>query len=274
MEEHKRLEFYYGRLLRESTMEHRKELYKEAYSKVSECALERFTCNDPEKRTAGTSQEIVQLIRQNVDKNDSILEIGCGRGYTCLKLAPFVKEIIGIDVSDSSVAEATNVLNMNNIENAEIRKLSAMELDNQFQRAQFDVCISIDVYEHLHPEDGIQHIEQVFKVLRAGGKYIAFIPNRLNGPHDITKTELPEATEAMGFHLNETTYSELSEVFKEIGFRKIGALYRMRIFNFLVAVKLHYRISTFIEALYNRIQITVLKKILNRFLFIRIIAQK
>lgn len=274
MEEYKRLEFYYGRLLRESTKQVRKKLYEEAYSKVSECALSRFTSNDPERRTAGTSEKIVQIIKHNVEENNRVLEIGCGRGYTCLKLAPFVKEVVGIDVSESSVAEATNVLNMSNIKNAAIRKLSAMELDCHFESGQFDVCLSIDVYEHLHPEDGIQHIEQAFEVLRSGGKYIAFIPNRLNGPHDITKTEFPEATEAMGFHLNETTYTELSEVLKEIGFRKIRSLYGMRLLNSLFVVKLHYRINALIEMLYRRIQITVFKKILNRFLFIRIVAQK
>ena len=53
-------------------------------------AIQRFKSDNPEHRTAGTSKQLVQLLSQILKKNDHVLEIGCGRGYTCLKLAPSV----------------------------------------------------------------------------------------------------------------------------------------------------------------------------------------
>ena len=99
MEEWKRLEFHYANCLREASAEKRRGLYYEAYSAVSKLAMERFESSNPEDRTAGTSKRLIKLLSHIVDKNDNVLEIGCGRGYTCLMLAPYVMSMVGTEVS-------------------------------------------------------------------------------------------------------------------------------------------------------------------------------
>jgi len=70
--------------------------------------------------------------------------------------------------------------------------------------------------EHLHPDDVIEQLEQVFKALKPGGEYLCITPNRLSGPHDISKYFDQEAT---GFHLKEYTISEIDALFKKTGFK-------------------------------------------------------
>jgi len=52
------------------------------------------------------------------------------------------------------------------------------------------------------------------------GIYICVTPNRLSGPHDISKYFDVTATR---FHLKEYTNTELSDLFKEAGFLKVRA---------------------------------------------------
>jgi ubiquinone/menaquinone biosynthesis C-methylase UbiE len=226
MEKRKELEFYYASRLRESSAAERKRLYNEAYSVVSRLGIQRFSSDEPEDRTAGTSKPLTHLLSQIVEENDHVLEIGCGRGYTCLKLAPYVMSMVGVDVSEPSLIEAKEVLSHRKIKNIKIKQVPAFELADHFNENEFDVCVSIDVVEHLHPEDAKEHLQQVFHVLKSGGKYIVIMPNRLSGPHDITKEEYPEAREALGFHLNETTYREMINVMREIGYSNFRALYK------------------------------------------------
>ena len=207
MEAWKALEFEYGRRLRESGREERRRLYAEAYSAVSALAVQKCRSDSPEDRTAGTSPSLVEVLCQLVGRDDDVLEVGCGRGYTCLMLASHVRSMVGTEVSSSSVDESSRVMSREGIANVRIALVSGVELTDHFEPGAFSACLSIDVLEHLHPEDAALHLEQVFRLLRPGGRYIIVTPNRLNGPHDVTRTEFPEAKEPLGFHLNESTYA-------------------------------------------------------------------
>ena len=78
-----------------------------------------------------------------------------------------------------------------------------------------NVVYSHQVIEHLHPDDAVTHLQEVYRVLSPGGAYICATPNRLNGPHDISKYFDREAT---GFHLKEYTTTELYGLFRQEGF--------------------------------------------------------
>ncbi|MBN2532791.1 MAG: class I SAM-dependent methyltransferase [Spirochaetales bacterium] len=218
MEKKRELEFYYASRLRESNAAERKKLYHEAYSVVSNFRTKRTANDDPVKRTAGTSKRVVQILSGMVNKHENVLEVGCGRGYTCLKLAPYVKSMAGVDVSEPAITEAKELLAQYKIKNVRIMQVSAFELIDYFSENEFDTCISIDVVEHLHPEDAKEHLQQVLHILKPGGKYIVIMPNRISGPHDITQKEFPGVKEALGFHLNESTYKEMIHIMRVIGF--------------------------------------------------------
>jgi len=80
-----------------------------------------------------------------------------------------------------------------------------------------DVVYSNQLMEHLHPDDALEQLQNIYRVLRQGGIYICSTPHRLRGPHDISKyfDDI-----AQGLHLKEYTISELYHLFKTAGFIK------------------------------------------------------
>jgi len=223
MEDWQRLELDYAKRLRSCSPDERKELYVEAYSAVAKLRMASMPA-DPEKRTAGTSRSMVQLLARLCKPWETVLEVGCGRGYTCSGLAPHVKQIVGTDVSDPVLEESRELLRKNHITNAKILKVAGDELTDNFDANSFDKVISIGVYEHLHPEDGINHLKQVYTVLKPDGCYILDVSNRLSGPHDMTRIVFPDAKEPLGFHLNETTVEALVQTAREIGFSEFAVV--------------------------------------------------
>jgi ubiquinone/menaquinone biosynthesis C-methylase UbiE len=178
----------------------------------------------PEKRTSGTSLALIRTLSRLCSREDHILEVGCGRGYTCLNLAPKVGSIIGLDISQLALKEATALIEQNKIENVTFKFGLADELLSSFGEEVFDKVISIAVLEHLHPEDAQKHLIEVHSVLKPGGKYIIVTPNRLTGPHDITRTLYPKSKTPLGFHLNELSGKELRENLIASGFNRVQSV--------------------------------------------------
>jgi SAM-dependent methyltransferase len=217
------LEMEYAKRLRSSTHAERRTLYEEAYSAVSESALAEMP-GEIEKRTAGTSPRLVNLVIRRCRPTDRVLEVGCGRGYTCLKLAPHVRSLVGLDISRRALEETRGLLEANTVGNVSLVNGSADELTRHFPPRTFDKVVSIDVYEHLVPEDAKTHLSQVYTVLKPKGRLIVVTPNRLTGPHDITRKLFPGHKEPLGFHLNETTCAELVRQLKQAGFVKFSSV--------------------------------------------------
>jgi predicted SAM-dependent methyltransferase len=80
------------------------------------------------------------------------------------------------------------------------------------------VAYSNQLMEHLHPDDSYEQLGELYRALQPGGYYICITPNRLAGPHDVSKYF---DTVASGFHLQEYTNQELYTLFRDIGFSKI-----------------------------------------------------
>ena len=82
------------------------------------------------------------------------------------------------------------------------------------------LAYSNQVFEHLHPDDGLDHLRQVYQVLEVGGRYVCITPNRLTGPHDIS---MYFDDVASGFHLREYSATELAGLVRIAGFEHVEA---------------------------------------------------
>jgi len=124
-----------------------------------------------------------------------------------------------------------------------VSKVSAVELSSEVARSQllpnnfeliiadgtrFDVPVgtinvaySMNLVEHLHPDDLKGHLRNVYQALAPNGVYICLTPHRLTGPHDASMHFDEIAT---GLHLKEYTYDELQDAFRAVGFSRIGAI--------------------------------------------------
>jgi SAM-dependent methyltransferase len=81
-----------------------------------------------------------------------------------------------------------------------------------------DVAYSNQLMEHLHPDDAAAQLDGIVRALRPGGIYLCITPNRVSGPHDISKYFDEVAT---GFHLKEYTFAELSALLRAAGFAAV-----------------------------------------------------
>jgi SAM-dependent methyltransferase len=95
-------------------------------------------------------------------------------------------------------------------------------------QSSIDLAYSDQLMEHLHPDDAIDQLRDIYKSLTPGGRYICITPNRLSGPHDVSQYFDDIAT---GFHLKEYTLRELSEIFRSVGFRRTQVLVGAREFQ-------------------------------------------
>jgi hypothetical protein len=59
------------------------------------------------------------------------------------------------------------------------------------------------------------------RILRPGGHYLVVTPNRIYGPHDVSRYF---ADEAQGLHLREYTHADLARLLRRAGFQGVKRL--------------------------------------------------
>jgi len=177
----------------------REEIYRECYERIHKWAI---------KNASGTRDGIYikslekklkflksSAICKIIGQSKKVLDIGCGDGALSIILALLGNEVTGIDVSPTVLGFAEENKRRVNITDVRFKCMSATNLG--FPDEHFDVVISIDLIEHLHPKDLMPHLIQVNRILRRGGYYLISTPNRLSC-HNIP------------LHLKEYTYAELT----------------------------------------------------------------
>ncbi|NIV52443.1 MAG: methyltransferase domain-containing protein [Gammaproteobacteria bacterium] len=146
----------------------------------------------------------------------SVLEIGAG---SCDFLAELAldypgKRLAGIDVARDPLLSAASSLPAN------VQFTQAAASAIPYRNGSFDFVFCSQVLEHFHPDDVPDHMAEVARVLRSDGWFGFDTPNRITGPHDISRGFTPEAT---GLHLKEWTFEELLVLLLENGFRTVLA---------------------------------------------------
>jgi len=140
----------------------------------------------------------------------TFLEIGPGDCAFARQIAALVRMVYAVDVSEA-ITEGADAENNFRVVISDGCRVPLMA-------ESVDVAYSNQVMEHLHPDDAAGQLQEIFRVLTPGGTYMCITPNRLSGPHDISKYFDDVAT---GFHLKEYTACELLLMFHKAGFRKV-----------------------------------------------------
>jgi SAM-dependent methyltransferase len=197
--------------LRNAPGEARGQLYAECYDE-----LFRRVPDHPQltrKADAAEQREAVEirarLVEPLLSREARFLEVGPGDCSLSLRMCALAKEVYAVDVS----AEITSQLSPPD----NFHLLLSGGTDLPVPDKSIDVAFSYQLIEHLHPDDAEQHLAEVCRTLRPGGIYLCVTPNRLNGPHDISKYF---DDVARGFHMREYTNGELSRLFRRAGFRR------------------------------------------------------
>ena len=100
-----------------------------------------------------------------------------------------------------------------------------VHLDEFEPAGYYDVVISNQVVEHIHPDDMVDHLVGVRKILVRGGSYILSTPHAVAGPSDVSSV-FGEDT-PLGMHLKEYTYRGLNRLLKQAGFQHVSSPLRL-----------------------------------------------
>ena len=121
----------------------------------------------------------LEQTRSYLNKDDRVLEIGCGTGTTALKLSSYVSHITAIDYSNEMIEIAKAKAKDQQIENVEFIQ-SDLDTD-QFSENSFDAILAFNLIHLL--ENPEQDIERLSKLLKPDGVFIsktAFLGERFN----------------------------------------------------------------------------------------------
>ncbi len=89
----------------------------------------------------------------------------------------------------------------------------------------YDVVISDNVIEHIHPDDIYEHFKNVYSILSIGGRYIFVTPHVHMGPSDVSSVF--KCNKPIGMHLKEYTYRELKDSLEKAGFENVYAVFNI-----------------------------------------------
>lgn len=188
----------------------RARLYGEVYDE-----LFRRLPHQPQLAQRGDAAAQAQLVALQEKLLDDWLgpetvfvEVGSGDCCLALHLAQRVRQVWVVEASSEIVAGLELPANFGLVE----AHGSACALPD----ASADLAFSCHFLEHLHPEDALDHAREMYRILRPGGHYVGVTPNRIYGPHDVSRYF---ADEAVGLHLHEFTHLELANLLRRAGFR-------------------------------------------------------
>ncbi len=201
--------------LRHATREERRELYGAVYDELYQRVPHhpQLTRKSSPELTRAALRPQLRILRRYLRAETVLLEVGPGDCSLSMAVAPLVRQVYGLDVSQKITERLSLPANFTLI----LSDGSSVPLPPD----SVDVAYSNQLMEHLHPDDALAQLEGICRALRPGGVYICITPSRLNGPHDVSQYFDSEAT---GFHLKEYTVGELTRLFRRVGFRKVQAL--------------------------------------------------
>jgi len=104
-------------------------------------------------------------------KNWSVLEIGCGYGLYAAHFCRFVKEYIGVDVSNYIVEKGNKALQEAQINNAKLFVIPSCDL-SLLEDIYFDFIFTGAVFIHTPLEVTTSYIKQTHNKLNPNGKFL------------------------------------------------------------------------------------------------------
>lgn len=103
-----------------------------------------------------------------------VIDVGCGYGHGVVELARRCAYAVGVEPNAALAAAAREHVAAAGVPNAEIRELSAGEVDDP---GTYDLAVLDNVLEHI--EDQPAALAQISRCLRPGGVAFILVPNKL-----------------------------------------------------------------------------------------------
>jgi ubiquinone/menaquinone biosynthesis C-methylase UbiE len=121
------------------------------------------------------------LQQLTVPKNATILDVGCGGGWTVRKLLALAPEgkVVGLDYSSASVAVSRDT-NAREIEAGRVRIEQGSVAALPFPDRSYDIVTAVET--HYYWPDLPANVREVLRVLKPGGTFILIAETYRGGP--------------------------------------------------------------------------------------------
>ncbi len=118
-------------------------------------------------------QEKLHITQKYLKPYMTVLELGCGTGSTSIAHAPFVKDVLAIDISSEMIKIAQNKALANNIENIKFNVQSIDTFIDQHgtDRQNFDIVMTHSLLHLVENETKV--INDIHKILKHDGLLIS-----------------------------------------------------------------------------------------------------
>ena len=203
---------YHNKLIKERDVKKRESIYQQAYHEIYSFYLKYA----PEITNYGFSEDLL-LPYINYFNKKVVLDYGCGYGNSSGILSRYASYVYAVDAS--SIA----------IEAAKVKYKSKKNIEFIHHASPYvwledesiDAVYSIDVVEHLHPEDFKIHLNEIYRILKNGGTYVFLTCDGDFGPSDCSSWFYPKGFgfKPRGIHLKEYTFIELINCVSESGYK-------------------------------------------------------
>lgn len=139
----------------------------------------------------------------NVQKDDTILELGCGAGYAIERLVhqSLAKQIVGVD-SSSTMIRSAQIRNKQAIQSNQVNIVYGDLNKLAFPNEQFDKVFTIHTLYFWEDISGT--LSDLYKVLKPGGHFVITFCDGKNdeiwtGVKDLVQTQVIPAAKTHGF---------------------------------------------------------------------------
>jgi SAM-dependent methyltransferase len=190
-------------------------LYAAAYNEVIRRSYVDFgarqdSLKDRGRRSLATARALHRFLKPHMH----LVEIGPGDGRVSLAAAAWVRQVTMLDVR-TELARCVDLPR-------NVRLVVTDGLGAPLEPCSADLVFCDQLVEHLHPDDVSAIHRNVFDALKPGGAYICLSPNRLLGPHDLTRYF--GGSEPEGLHLREYSLGDLVGALNRVGFGRVRPL--------------------------------------------------
>ena len=237
------------------------QLYDELFRRVPHHPMLQRRDDARERATAVAVR--MALVGRFLRSDTVFLEVGAGDCTLTREVAKHVKRCYAIDVSQ----EIVNLAGPSNMQT-----ILSDGCSIPVPEGSVTLAYSNQLMEHVHPDDALEQLRNLYRALAPGGRYLCATPSRLNGPHDVSRYF---DSVACGFHLKEYTYSELAVLFRRIGFRQLAPYAEFRLRYIRIPLSVLVAFEWVLERLPHRVArwIAGLRGI-RKVLFISLVATK
>ena len=177
--------------------------------------LEWLNCSiNADIKAANLDQKYATWVQLIGPPPKRVYEVGSGKGELMRYLASRGYECRATEITLERGRKWTNDIPGLSWGRADGIHLGCFEPANTY-----DVIISDQLIEHLHPDDLVEHFRGGWNILVDGGRYIFRTPHVHDGPWDISRVF--KCDKPMGMHFKEYTFRELVMKLKQAGFQYI-----------------------------------------------------